>query len=378
VERARPERTSLGRTGVYAERVRSAAPGRRILHVDLDPFFVAVERGLDPSLRDRPVIIGHAEGGMVAGASPEARARGVHVGQSVAGARRLCPEGIFRPGDLETYARASDEVTHIALAYSRRVERPSADEAYVDLEEAPSAVGAAEGIKGDLARRLGLEASVGLASSRLAARVASAWAKPRGLLVVLPGYEESFLRRQPLSSLPDLPPHLEALLGRHGIETLGQLLDAPSEPLARSVGEDTLARLRAAALGHNEEAIAVATPPTRLSEELVLRQPAREALAVEQLFEGLVARAARRLRAAGLAAGVVSVEVRRTGAGLRREENVEPGVVDEATLRSVARALVRPLLQDAPEAVRSLHLRLGRLHRPTEELPLFPGRLRLG
>jgi DNA polymerase-4 len=358
--------------------VRRPPPGRRILHLDLDPFFVAVERSLDPSLRGKPVIIGHAEAGIVAGASPEARAKGVRVGQPVAGARRLCPEGIFRPGDLETYARVSDEVTHVALAYSRRVERPSADEAYVDLEEAPSAVGAAEGIKGDLERRLGLETSVGLASSRLAARVASAWAKPRGLLVVLPGYEESFLRRQPLSSLPDLPPHLEAILGRHGIETLGQLLDAPGDTLARSVGEDTLARLRAAALGGGEQPIPVAAPPTRLSEELVLRQPAREALAVEQLFDGLLARAARRLRAAGLAAGVVGVEVRRAGGGQRREEGVEPGVADEPTLRAVARALLRPLILEAPEGVRSLHLRLGRLHRPADELLLFPGRLRLG
>src|SRR5882672_5758748 len=116
---------------------------------------------------------------------------------------------------------------------SRRVERPSADEAYVDLtRESPSSptpVAVAESLKDELQRRLGLDASLGLATTRLAARVASTWARPRGLLVVLPGYEASFLARQPLCFLPDLPPHLETALETAGLLTLGHVAEADEE-----------------------------------------------------------------------------------------------------------------------------------------------------
>lgn len=191
--------------------MKTAVRKRHILHVDLDPFFVSVERSLDPSLRGRPVIVGGdaASEGVVAAASKEALALGVHAGQSLLDAHRLCPTGMFRSGDLEAYARASEDVTAILLSASRRVERPSADEAYVDLTpdtpEAPHPVSAAERIKEELQRRLRLDASLGLAGTRLAARVASRGARPRGLLVVLPGYEAHFVARQPLSVLTELP-----------------------------------------------------------------------------------------------------------------------------------------------------------------------------
>ena len=107
---------------------------RHILHVDLDPFFVNVERSLDASLRGRAVIVGGGDAsGLVAVASAEARQAGVVPGQAMAVARRLCPAAVVREGDFETYGRFSEEVSAILLAASRRVERPSADEAYVDL-----------------------------------------------------------------------------------------------------------------------------------------------------------------------------------------------------------------------------------------------------
>jgi DNA polymerase-4 len=155
--------------------VKTAPRRRQILHVDLDPFFVSVERSLDPALRGRPLIVGGsaASGGVVAAASDEARAQGVHAGQPLAEARRLCPTGVFKPGDLDAYAKASEDVTAVLLSMSRRVERPSADEAFVDLTldtaQAPHPVSAAERIKDELQRRLRLDASLGLAGTRLAA-----------------------------------------------------------------------------------------------------------------------------------------------------------------------------------------------------------------
>src|SRR5262245_51604304 len=133
-----------------ASHTRGAARRRSILHLDLQPFFVSVERALDPGLRDSPVVIGgRPDGsGLVAAASHEARAAGVREGQPLAAARRACPGAVFLPGDLEAYARASQDVTTLLLTFSRRIERPSADEAYLDLtregDAAPHPVQAAE------------------------------------------------------------------------------------------------------------------------------------------------------------------------------------------------------------------------------------------
>ena len=241
---------------------------RSILHVDLDPFFVSVERSMDPSLRGRPVVVG-GDGhglGFVAAVSAEAREAGVRVGMPLAQARRLTPDAAFRRGDLEAYGRVSDEVTAVLLAASRRVERPSADEAFVDLTPeagGPPPVRATETIRDELQRRLGLDVSLGLASSRLAARIASTWARPRGLLVVLPGYELSFIAGKPVSML-GLPPHLESALERNGLTTLGQLAECDEARLAAIVGP-AAARVRAAARGEGEPPIASPRrrPPSR-------------------------------------------------------------------------------------------------------------------
>ncbi len=352
---------------------------RRILHVDLDPFFVSVERSQDASLRGRPVIIGGSAGapfGVVAAASDEARAAGVRPGQTLATARRLCPAGAFRAGDLETYARTSEEVTAILLASSRRVERPSADEAYIDLTpetaDAPGPVSAAERIKDEIQRRLGLDASLGLASSRLAARVASRWARPRGLLVVLPGYEASFMRRQAIRFLPDLPPYLEAALEEAGLTNLGAILEAEDAQLAAAVGSVAAARLRDAARGVGEEPIAIAAPPNSVQEETAIRDKGSDLAALLTVVEGLATRACRKLRPFDLGAGSISVEVRRGDRSQRVSQGFDPPLADEEAVAGAAQELAGPLL-DPAGPVRAVEIRLGRLSPPSSQAPLFPG-----
>jgi DNA polymerase-4 len=356
--------------------VKTALRKRHILHVDLDPFFVSVERGLDPSLRGRPVIVGGnaASEGVVAAASDEARALGVYAGQPLLDARRLCPGGVFRPGDLEAYARASEDVTAILLGASRRVERPSADEAYVDLtpDAAHSAapVPAAERIKEELQRRLRLEASLGLAGTRLAARVAARGARPRGLLIVLPGYESRFVARQPVSVLTEFPASVAAALERAGIETLGQVLDADEAALAAAIGAAAAGRLRQLVRGEAEAPVAVTAPPAWVQEEALVRSRRTDTESLRQLLEGLVARAARRLRPFDLRAGGVAVEVERRGSALRRTEGLEPGTADEEILQATVRRLAEPLLEPA-EGVRLIQVRLTRLAGPSRQASLL-------
>jgi DNA polymerase-4 len=345
-----------------------------VLHVDLDPFFVSVERTLDPLLRDRPVVIGGDGTGMgfVAAASEEARSAGVRVGLPLAEARRLCPAAAFRRGDLDAYGRVSEEVTAVLLAASRRVERPSADEAFVDLT--PDAAGtppvrAAERVRDELQRRLGLDASLGLASSRLAARIASAWARPRGLLVVLPGYEMSFVAGKPIASL-GLPPHLEQALERAGYPTLGALADADESALAAVVGA-AAARVRAAARGDDEPPIAVAAPASSIQEEAPVRDRHSDAPALAEMVEGLARRVARRLKPFRLSAAALGVEVRRASGTARAAESLRPALADEAEIADLARTLAVPLLEPA-EGVRSLVVRLSRLEAASAQAPLFP------
>jgi nucleotidyltransferase/DNA polymerase involved in DNA repair len=189
--------------------------------------------------------------------------------------------------------------------------------------------------------------------------------------VVLPGYETSFLARQPVDVLPDLPAHLEAALRRAGLETLGQLLAADAAVLVKAVGDGAAERLRAAAAGANEEPIAVAAPPAWIQEEAVVRSARPDRPTLEGLLDGLAVRALRRLRPFGLQAGTVTVDVRRRDRSHRRSESVHPGIADEATACGVVRALAEPLL-DPSATVTALQVRLSRLTRPCPQAPLFP------
>ena len=350
-------------------------PARSILHVDLEVFFVSVERSLDPSLRGRPLVVGGdgAGLGVVAAASEEARTAGVRVGQPLGEARLRCPDAVFRRGDLLTYGRVSEEVTAVLLAASRRVERPSADEAFLDLTpDAPGQaqpVRAAEAVRDGLQRRLGLDASLGLAGSRLAARIASAWARPRGLLVVLPGYEQSFLAGKPVSAL-ELPPHLQSALERAGLATLGQVASCDEKTLATIAGA-AAARLRATARGEDEPPSLPAAPPFALSEEQPIRDPRSDAAALLAVVEALARRAARRLKPFRVGAGAASVELRRARDTARRGAVLQAPLQQEDEITAAVLCLAAPLLEPA-EGVRSIQVRLGRLAPPSSQSPLFP------
>ncbi len=356
--------------------MQSEARIRRILHIDLAPFFVAVERARDPSLRDRPVVVG-GDGPLtrVAAASDEARAAGVRPGQAVSRARELCPEAVVRPGDLEAYARVSNDVTSLLLRVSGRVERPSADEAFLELSAQAAtmrrAVLMTECLRDDMRRRLGLEAAFGLASSRLAARVASRWARPRGLVLLLPEYERSFLDRQRLALLDELTPGELARLAQRHVATLGDARQADQAVLDAALGRSAADRLQRLLDPAREPAVSTMAPPVCLQEELTLHDRTNDSQALRQLLDGLVSRACRRLQAFGLAAGSLTVEVRRGGAPLTRSERLATPVCDEPVLRRIAARLGGPLVEAAP-MVRALGVRLTHLDQRRPSFPLFP------
>ncbi len=210
---------------------------RQIFHVDLDAFFVAVEQARDPSLLGKPVIVGGDPSGrgVVATASYEARVFGVHSAMPLRTAKRLAPQAIFLRGTFKEYQRVSSAFHAILSQYSPLVESGGLDEAYIDITGCEPLVGTPDQAAATMRRRiqeeLHIAASVGIATSRLVAKVASDAAKPDGVKRVPEGEEAAFLAPMPLSALPMLGPSMEKKLAQLGLSTLGQLASLPVSTL---------------------------------------------------------------------------------------------------------------------------------------------------
>lgn len=212
-----------------------------ILHVDMDSFFVEVERLRDPSLVGIPVAVGGTgPRGVIASASYEARRDGVHSAQPTATALRLCPDLTVVAPSHGRYREVSVGVFAIFRSFTPKVEGLSLDEAFLDVGglrrhyDSPVEVG--EEIRGEIKERLGLPASVGVAGNKLLAKLASEKAKPDGLHHVPTESRLAFLHRLPASSLSGVGPATMAGLERLGVESVGDLAELPEAALIRALG----------------------------------------------------------------------------------------------------------------------------------------------
>ena len=172
---------------------------KTIFHVDMDAFFVSVEEIFDPTLKGKPVVVGGKsdERGVVSAASYAARKFGVHSAMPLRTAHKLCPQAIFVEGHPERYRDYSGKVYEVLQHFSPLVEMASVDEAYVDMTGTERLLGpplrAAHSLHEAMKAATGLDCSVGIATSRLVAKIASDQAKPNGILSVMPGVEANFL-----------------------------------------------------------------------------------------------------------------------------------------------------------------------------------------
>jgi len=296
-----------------------------ILHIDLDAFFAAVEVLDNPSLAGRPVIVGGAGGrGVVAACTYEARAYGVHSAMPSVRARRLCPQAIFVPGRYDRYAEVSARLHDVFARYTPLVEGIALDEAFLDVAGARRLLGTGEQI-GWRARReidaeLGLGASVGVASSKFIAKLASEAAKPvadrrgtrpgPGVVVVRPGTELDFLHPLPVRALWGVGPATRTRLERFGVETVGDLAAIPVDTLVGALG---------GSLGRHLHELAWARDRRRVEPVRELKSVSHEETYAADLYdrEHLAAEALRlsdavadRLRRSGRAGRTVTVKVR--------------------------------------------------------------------
>jgi DNA polymerase-4 len=214
---------------------------RHILHIDLDAFFVSVEQAFAPGLRGKPVVVGgHPDRrGVVASASYEARAFGIRAGMPLVQAYRLCPKAIFLRGSFPAYRDASERFMEILADFSPSLEPAGLDEAYLDVtgcEAHGTPVQLASRIKERVKKELKLIASVGIASCKVVAKIASDLGKPDGLVEVAAGQEKEFLAPLPVASLPGVGEKTERALKAMGIRTIGQLAALSPETIKNRLG----------------------------------------------------------------------------------------------------------------------------------------------
>ena len=215
---------------------------RCIFHIDLDAFFVSVEQALDPELKGKPVIVGGdpERHGVVASASYEARPFSIHAGMALSRARRLCPQATFIQANLPRYRDASARFMRILADFSPSIEPLGLDEAYLDVTGCEKSYGSphqmALAIKERIYKELKLSASMGIATCKVIAKIASALCKPDGLLEVAPGGEKGFLSPLPIIKLPGVGRKTEQALKHMGITTIGELASLPLDTVKKHFG----------------------------------------------------------------------------------------------------------------------------------------------
>ena len=317
---------------------------RQIAHLDLDAFYAAVEEIENPALRGKPLIVGGDPRGrgVVATASYAARAFGVRSAMPAATAARLCPQAIFLPTRHELYAAYSRRVTDLLRAAAPRLEQVSIDEAFLDLSDVAEPAALLRAVQERIRTELGLSASVGLATCKLVAKIASDLRKPGGFVVVAPGEEAAFLAPLAIEKLWGVGPKTAARLRELGIETIGQLQRHPAELLAAELGPRWAHELREHAFGRDESAVETEHETRSISEERTFAQDVRQRRALWAELRALSVGVAERLRAEGMVARTVTLKLRLADfTTLTRARTLLVPIDDAASLAWEAGTLMR-------------------------------------
>jgi DNA polymerase IV len=322
--------------------------GISILHVDMDAFFVSVELLARPELHGKAVIVGgqRDQRGVVTSASYEARRFGVHSAMALRTAAKLCPQAVFLDGHHELYGKYSDRIAAILSKYSPVVEMASIDEAYVDLSgteklHGPS-LAAAHKLLTEITAATRLPCSGGLGATRLIAKIASEQAKPRGLVWVPSGSEESFLAPLAVRRIPGIGKVTEAGLKNLGIETIAQLQTLSAETLEKSFGAWGQALYRKAR-GIDAYEFFVDAEPKSISHNQTFGQDTRDRQQLETTLSYLCQKAVKRMRDAGLHAHTVTLTLRFASfITITRSETLhEPSDLDSVFLQTIRKMFAR-------------------------------------
>jgi DNA polymerase-4 len=366
-----------------------------IIHVDLDGFFVAVERQLDPRLASRPVVIGGQPSthGVVVAACAEAVRRGVRPGLSLAIAAARCPDAAFLDGAVERYLEASAAVDEILrdvhmTGAGAAVEWTAIDSVFVEVAGGDG-LRIAERLRERLQRELGFEVSCGIAASRAAAQIASRISRPRGVLYALPGYEARLLAPLDVGLLPDLPAGARQRLVMEGLMTLGDLAGVCDERAKALLGTCGPSFVRWAR-GEDQRPIDRSQPPRSIAREVTLTHADAPEAELAEVVRHLAGVLAMRLRSMGWFARTVTLRLRPVASGsgsgsastsateaprpqpnrLVRSVTLREATALDEDLRAAAASLLKVLWRRQP--VGGLGLVLSNLQPTGPQMPLFP------
>lgn len=339
----------------------------------MDAFFAAAEQASKPSLRGKAVVVGGlGPRGVVATASYEARVFGVRSAMPTAQARRLAPNAAYLSPRFSLYRSISDQVMALLRALSPLVEPLSLDEAFVDLEaggvawDSPSALRAGERLREDILAVTGLTGSVGLAASKMLAKIASEEAKPDGLVLIEPGTERELLAPMPVRTLPGVGPATGDHLRRAGITTVGELAEAGEDELVRLVGKAHGQGLYAMALALDERPVVAERETKSVSVEDTYDVDIHDRVRIRTEVQRLADRCVRRLRGGGHAGRTIQLKVRRYDfSTLTRSETLRGPTDDPAVVREAAARLLEGV--DTTGGVRLLGVGVSGLADFTQE-----------
>ena len=350
---------------------------RTILHVDLDAFYTSVHQRDEPGLRGQPVAVaGRSRRAVVMGASYEARAFGVHSAMPLHEAQRQCPQLTVVAPQHARYREASRQVHVIfrRLTSPELIEAVALDEAYLDLTArtrhgTSSPEDVARRIKYMLKSEVGLTASVGVATSKLLAKVAGASRKPDGLVLVQPGTEADFLAPLPIGVIPGLGPKTEERLHLMGVRTVADLAAFETARLAQALGQGgpLLQRL---ALGRDRAPVEGNRPAKTISAEVTFERDVGDRERLEETLRELIERVTERLRAEGVRARTVYVKLKLQDFRLITRQVSRPSPTDDPEVLFMAAhaALDRSHPESSP--VRLLGVGLSGLEHPHPDLQM--------
>jgi DNA polymerase-4 len=323
-----------------------------ILHADLDAFFASVEQRDSPQLRGRPVLVG---GGVIVAASYEARRCGVRTPTNERAARSLCPGAIVVAPRFDAYLEASRAVFEQFRDVTPLVEALSIDEAFLDVRGARRLLGrpslVARRLRAAVRERVGLPLSIGIASTKFLAKVASASAKPDGVLLVPVGDEFDFLHPLPVERLWGVGPQTSARLRAIGVSTVGELARVPRAALTVTIGRAAAAHLQA--IASNQDPRGVAARPRRRSigSQSALGRPRHDLGEIEVALLGIGDRVARRLRADERVARTITLRIRFADSSrITRSMSLAVATDSTSALVTAARELLRTVAADVARA----------------------------
>ncbi len=349
---------------------------RRIAHLDMDSFYVSVERVLDPSLCNKPVIVGgSSDRGVVSSASYEARKFGIHSAMPIRHAQKLCPHAILVSVRGRQYSRASKAVYAILENYAPLIEAMSIDEWYMDLTGTERLMGPATevalSIQKKIKDKLRLPCSMGISSSKLVSKIASDQAKPEGIIEVPQGRESAFLAPLPIKVMPGIGSRTRERLSQRGIKTLGDIQNIKPEFLENNLGrhgQDLYHR----AQGHDTRpVIAEREAPKSIGHETTFSKDTNDMQFLRREIFKLTEKTAARLRAKELAAARITLKIRYSDFDTHTHAAMlkEPSNLNDLIFQTAERILLKNLQQ--ARLVRLVGLSASSLTNSGWQLSLF-------